>query len=144
MRVEIQLDKVDRGRLWSGAVGCRVRVDAVPEKRVTASVDRIQPHRAPHVQGWDVPEKLLPCRATLKNLDPRLRPGMSASGGDFRRARAKRAVDPVARQLFSLNGKPTVYTSRKGSSFRTRTIAVGRRNDEDLVVSAGLERRRDW
>jgi multidrug efflux pump subunit AcrA (membrane-fusion protein) len=41
------------------------------------------------------------------------------------------------RASFLANGKPTVYI-QKGQRFLTRTIEVGKRNDEDLVVLKGL------
>ena len=43
-----------------------------------------------------------------------------------------------ARASFQLNGKPTVYV-QQGQQFLTRTIEVGKRNDEDLVVLSGLK-----
>ena len=43
-----------------------------------------------------------------------------------------------ARASFQQNGKPAVYV-QKGQQFLTRTIEVGKRNDEDLVVLSGLK-----
>jgi HlyD family secretion protein len=43
-----------------------------------------------------------------------------------------------ARASFLRNGKPAVYV-QKGRQFLTRTIEVGQRNDDDLVLLKGLK-----
>ena len=43
-----------------------------------------------------------------------------------------------SRASFLEHGKPTVYI-QKGQQFLKRTIEVGKRNDEDLVVLKGLK-----
>jgi multidrug efflux pump subunit AcrA (membrane-fusion protein) len=135
MRVELKLEEVDRGKLKLGQP-VRVRVDAVPEKEFSADMDWISPI-AQLVFRTFPPEKLFPARATLKNLDPRLRPGMSASAEIIVERQPGVLLIP-ARASFMLNGKPAVYV-QKGQQFLTRTIEVGKRNDEDLVVLKGLK-----
>jgi HlyD family secretion protein len=135
MRLELKLEEVDRGRLKLGQP-VRVRVDAVPEKEFTAEMDWISPI-ATLVFRTFPPEKLFPARATLKNLDPRLRPGMSASGEIIVEKQPNVLLIPT-RASFLVNGKPTVYV-QTGQRFQTRTIQVGKRNDEDLVVLKGLK-----
>ena len=39
---------------------------------------------------------------------------------------------------FTLDGRPAVYI-QKGQQFLTRKIEVGKRNDEDMVVTGGLK-----
>jgi len=135
MRVELKLEEVDRGKLKLGQ-SVRVRVDAIPEKEFNAEMDWISPI-AQLVFRTFPPEKLFPARATLKNLDPRLRPGMSASAEIIVDRQPNVLLIP-SRASFLLNGKPTVYV-QQGKQFLTRTIEVGRRNDEDLVVLKGLK-----
>ena len=135
MRLELKLEEVDRGRLKLGQP-VRVRVDAVPDKEFNAEMDWISPIAQLVFRTWP-PEKLFPARATLKNLDPRLRPGMSASGEIIVERQPNVLLIP-ARASFLLNGKPAVYV-QKGSRFLTRSIEVGKRNDEDLVVLKGLK-----
>src|SRR2546427_2039052 len=77
MRIELKLEEVDRGKLKVGQQ-VKIRVDAIPEKEFVAEMDWISPI-AQLVFRVFPPEKLFPARATLRNLDPRLRPGMSAS-----------------------------------------------------------------
>jgi HlyD family secretion protein len=135
MRVELKLEEVDRGKLKLGHP-VRVRVDAVPEKEFNADMDWISPI-AQLVFRTFPPEKLFPARATLKNLDPRLRPGMSASAEIIVERQPGVLLIP-ARASFMLNSKPAVYV-QKGQQFLTRIIEVGKRNDEDLVVLKGLK-----
>ena len=135
MRVELKLEEVDRGKLRLGQQ-VRVRVDAVPEKEFHAEMDWISPI-AQLVFRTFPPEKLFPARATLKNLDPRLRPGMSATAEIIVEKQPNVLLIPT-RASFLRNGKPAVYV-QKGRQFLTRTIEVGRRNDDDLVVLKGLK-----
>ncbi|MCU1274692.1 MAG: efflux transporter, family, subunit [Bryobacterales bacterium] len=135
MRLELKLEEVDRGKLKLSQP-VRVRVDAVPEKEFTAEMDWISPIATLVFRSFP-PEKLFPARATLKNLDPRLRPGMSASGEIIVEKQPNVLLIP-SRASFLVNGKPTVYV-QKGQRFQTRTIEVGKRNDQDLVVLKGLK-----
>jgi RND family efflux transporter MFP subunit len=135
MRVELKLEEVERGKLKLGQA-VRVRIDAVPEKEFDADMDWISPIAQLVFRTWP-PEKLFPARATLKKLDPRLRPGMSATAEIIVDGEPNVLLIPV-RASFQKNGKPTVYI-QKGQQFLTRTIAVGRRNDDDMVVLSGLK-----
>jgi multidrug efflux pump subunit AcrA (membrane-fusion protein) len=135
MRVELKLEEVERGKIKLGEP-VQVRVDAVPEKELRAVMDWISPI-ATLVFRTFPPEKLFPAQATLKNLDPRLRPGMSASAEIIVERQPGVLLIP-SRASFLKNGKPTVYV-QKGQKFLTRTIEVGKRNDEDLVVLKGLK-----
>jgi RND family efflux transporter MFP subunit len=136
MRVEMKLDEVDRGKLVPGQL-VKIRVDAIPEKEFTASLDFISPIAALIFKGFGNSDKVFPCRATLKNLDPRLRPGMSASA-EVIIEREPLALLIPSRASFLLKGKPAVYV-QKGQQFLTREIRVGRRNEEDIVVLGGLK-----
>jgi len=136
MRMELKLEEVDRGKMKLGEL-VRIRVDAIPEKEFTAALDWISPIAALIFKGFGSSDKVFPCRATLKNLDPRLRPGMSASA-EIIIEREPNALLIPSRASFLQKGKPAVYV-QKGLQFITRTIEVGRRNEEDLVVLRGLK-----
>ena len=135
MRIELKLDEVDRGKLQIGQL-VRVRVDALPEKELTAELDWISPIAAMAWRGGGMPEKTFPARATLKNLDPRLRPGMSASAEVIIETQPRVLLIP-ARASFVQRGKPAVYVQR-GGGFEIRMIEVGKRNDNEMVVISGL------
>jgi HlyD family secretion protein len=136
MRLELKLDEVDRGRLRVGQV-VRVRVDAIPDREFDAELTWISPIAELLMKGFRQTEKVFPAHAFLKQLDPRLRPGMSASADIVIESQPKALLIP-SRASFLHNGKPAVYVQR-GQGFEIRQIEVGRRNDNDLIVLKGLE-----
>ena len=135
MRIELSLEEVDRGKLKTGQTA-KIRVDAVPDKEFSAALDWISPIASVNFRGgWT--EKNFPARATLKNLDPRLRPGMSATAEIVLESQPNRLLIP-ARAGFTKNGKPAVYV-QTGQDFVLRPIEVGKRNETDIVVLSGLK-----
>jgi RND family efflux transporter MFP subunit len=136
MRIELKLDEVDRGKLELGQK-VRVRIDALPEKELLAELDWISPIAAIAFRGMGLTEKSFPARATLKNLDPRLRPGMSGSAEVIIESQAGALMIPV-RASFLNKGKPAVYV-QKGAGFEIRPIEVGKRNETDIAVLSGLK-----
>ncbi|PWU12775.1 MAG: hypothetical protein C5B51_00145 [Terriglobia bacterium] len=144
MHVELKMDEVDRGRLKLGQM-VRVRIDSIPDKEFTAELNWISPIAALVFKGITSSggrpspntEKTFPARASLKNLDPRLRPGMSATAEVIIEREPAALLIPV-RASFTHEGKPAVYV-QNGQQFHIRYIQIGKRNDEDLVVTAGLK-----
>jgi HlyD family secretion protein len=135
MRIELKLEEVDRGKLALGQ-SVRIRVDAIPEKELWAQLDWISPIAAMNFRGPGLTEKLFPARGTLKNLDPRLRPGMSATAEIIIERQPGALMIPI-RASFTHNGQPAVYV-QKGKQFLIRNIEVGKRNEDDMVVTSGL------
>ncbi|MDQ6701011.1 MAG: HlyD family efflux transporter periplasmic adaptor subunit [Acidobacteriota bacterium] len=135
MRMELKLEEVDRGKLKLGQP-VHLRVDAIPEKQFTADLDWISPIATLVFRSFP-PEKLFPAKATLKTLDPRLRPGMSATA-EIDVERQPGVLLIPAKASFLQNGKPSVYV-QQGQKFLTRNIQVGKRNEDDLVVLSGLK-----
>lgn len=136
MRIELKLEEVDRGKIKMDQ-HVRLRVDAVPDKEFLALLDWISPIAALQYKGFGLSEKTFPARATLKNLDPRLRPGMSATAEIIIESVPKALLVPV-RASFMHGGKPAVYV-QKGQEFQIRQIDVGKRNDTDMIVLKGLK-----
>jgi len=136
MRIELKMEEVDRGKLKLGQ-NLKIRVDAIPEKEFFARLDWISPIASLIYKGGGTSEKSFPARATLQNLDSRLRPGMSATAEIIIERSPHVLLIPV-RASFTLNGKPAVYLE-KGQQFLTRPITVGRRNDEDIIVTGGVK-----
>jgi HlyD family secretion protein len=136
MRIELKMEEVDRGKLKLGQK-LRIRVDAIPEKEFTATLDWISPIAALIYKGGGTSEKSFPARATLENLDSRLRPGMSATAEIIIERSPNVLLIPI-RASFTQNGKPAVYIE-KGQQFLTRLITVGKRNDDDIIVTGGLK-----
>ena len=135
MRIELNLEEVDRGKLQIGQK-VRVRIDAIADRELNAVLDWISPIASVNFRGGGIGEKTFPARATLKDLDPRLRPGMSATAEVVIESEPKSLLIPV-RASFMHNGKPAVYV-QQGEKFVIRPIEVGKRNDTDMVVLKGL------
>lgn len=135
MRIEMKLEEVDRGKIQMGQQ-VRVRVDAVADKEFLAELDWISPIAALTFRGPGLSEKSFPAYATLKNLDSRLRPGMSATAEIVIESHPNVLLVP-ARASFLSQGKPAVWVQR-GQEFQVRTIEVGLRNENDIVVTKGL------
>ncbi len=136
MRVELKLDEVDRGKLKTGQ-NLKVRVDAIQEKEFMATLDWISPIATVNFRGMGLTEKIFPAFATLKNLDPRLRPGMTGSVEIVIESHPNSLLIPT-RASFLSQGKPAVYV-QKGQEFAIRLIEVGRRNETDIIVLKGLK-----
>ena len=136
MYVDLKLEEVDRGKLQLGQQ-VRIRVDAIPDKEFTAVLDWISPIAALVFKGGSTAEKTFPARATITKLDDRLRPGMSAST-EIIIERSPNTLLIPSRASFAKDGKPAVFV-QKGKDFVVRPIEVGRRNDEDIIVTGGLK-----
>ena len=134
--IDIKLEEVDRGRMQLGQT-VKIRVDAIPDKEFTAELDYVSPIAALVFKGGSTPEKTFPARATLKNLDDRLRPGMSATAEIIIEKEPNQLLIPT-RASFDKEGKPAVYV-QIGKNFVVRHIQIGKRNDEDIVVTGGLK-----
>jgi HlyD family secretion protein len=136
MYINLSLEEVDRGKLQMGQA-VRVRVDAIPDKEFAGEIDFISPIASLVFRGGATAEKTFPARATLKNLDDRLRPGMSSTAEIIVERQPDRLLIP-ARSSFVKDGKPAVYV-QIGKNFVVRPIEVGTRNDEDIIVTSGLK-----
>src|SRR5215468_1907920 len=136
MYVDLKLEEVDRGKLKLGQE-VKIRVDAIPDKEFIAELDCISPIAALVFKGGATAEKTFPARATLKNLDDRLRPGMSSTSEIIIERKPGVLLIP-SRASFAKDGKPAVFIQR-GKDFAARNIEVGKQNDEDVIVTGGLK-----
>lgn len=135
MRIELKLEEVERGKSQIGQE-VRVRVDAIADKEFVAGLDWISPIATLNFSRMAAAEKIFPAYATLKNLDSRLRPGMSGTA-EIILERQPNALLIPAKASFMHQGKPAVYI-QKGQQFLIRRIGVGKRNENDVVVTSGL------
>ncbi len=136
MRIDLKLEEVDRGKIVLGQ-SVKVKVDAIQDKEFDATLDWLSPIAQLQFRGFGSSnEKTFPARATLKNVDPRLRPGMSATGVVLIESQPGSLLIPL-KASFLQNGKPHVWVQR-GQGFETRAIEVGKRNETDIIVLKGL------
>ena len=135
IHLEARLDESDRGRLAVGQEAS-VRIEAVPGREFKARIDRISVlARVDFSSGWP-PTRNFDLDLVLTDVDPRIRPGMSAVA----RIATERVPDVLvvpAASVFQQNGHPVVYRL-DGSAFEERRIEVARRGREQAVVASGL------
>jgi multidrug efflux pump subunit AcrA (membrane-fusion protein) len=141
MYVDLKLDEVDRGKIAMGQE-IKIRVDSIPDKEFSAILDFISPAAALVFTGVGAnqqanTQKYFPARGTLQNVDDRLRPNTSSSVEIIIERQPNSLLIPI-RANFDKNGKPIVYV-QKGKDFVLREIKVGKRNDDDVVVTSGLQ-----
>ena len=131
MIVEFRVEEIDRGRTDAG-MPVRIRVDAVPDVLLTGTIESMS-LVATLVFRRFPPERNFPAVASIDKLDPRLRPGMSATVEVIIDRRPEALVIP-AKASFQVDGKPTVFV-REGSGFRRQPIEVLARNSTEIVVN---------
>jgi HlyD family secretion protein len=136
MRIDLKLDEVDRGKIQLGQT-VKVKVDAIQDKEFDAVLNWISPIASLNFRGFGMAnEKTFPARATLTSTDPRLRPGMSATGIVLIESQPGSLLIPN-KASFLQDGKPHVWV-QKGEGFVARPIEVGKRNENDIIVLKGL------
>jgi multidrug efflux pump subunit AcrA (membrane-fusion protein) len=139
--IDLKLDEVDRGKI-ALAQDLKIRVDSIPDKEFAAKLDFIAPAAALTFTGVGADMsastvKSFPARATLTSVDERLRPGTSASA-EIIVFRQPNSLTIPLQASFDKNGKPVVYV-QKGKVFSQRAIQVGRKNEDEIVVTGGLQ-----
>jgi multidrug efflux pump subunit AcrA (membrane-fusion protein) len=110
-------------------------VDAVPDREFQAHIAQISALAKTDFSTWPPPRNF-DVTLQLDTKDPRLRPGMSGSG----RIAVNRIPGSIlipAAAVFSQAGTTVVYIL-SGSKFVPRPVVVGRRNEEQLAITAGL------
>ena len=135
VHLEARLDESDRGRLNPGQ-DATVTIEAVPGKEFKARIDKISLlARVDFSSGWP-PLKNFDLGLVLLEVDPRIRPGMTAVA----RIATERIPDVVlvpSESVFQKDGSPIVY-KLDGSMFREQRIQVSRRGKEQAVVTSGV------
>ena len=136
VHLEARLDESDRGRLNPGQ-DATVRIEAIPGKEFKARIDGISLlARVDFSSGWP-PPKNFDLRLALLEMDPRVRPGMTA----IARIATERIPNMVlvpAEAVFQKDGSPVVY-ELDGSQFVERRVQISRRGKEQAAVTSGIE-----
>lgn len=135
IHLEARLEEADRGRLNPGQDAV-IRIEAVPGKEFKARIERISLlARADFSSGWP-PSRNFDLGLVLLEIDPRIRPGMTAV--------ARISTDRVpgvtlvpAESIFQRDGSPVVYRL-SGSEFVEQVVQVSRRGREQAIVSKGI------
>ena len=135
VHLEARLEEADRGRLRVGQAAS-IRIEAVPGREFKATIERISVlAKVDYSAGWP-PVRNFELGLVLAEIDPKIRPGMSAV--------ARIATDVVpnvtlvpTESIFQRDGHPIVYRL-DGSEFAERQVEVSRRGHESAIVASGL------
>lgn len=135
IHLEARLDESDRGRLETGQEAS-VRIEAVPGRDFKARIDRISLlARVDHSAGWPPPRNF-DLGLVLIEVDPRIRPGMTAVA----RIATDRVPDVTlvpAEAIFQRDGSPVVYRL-SGGEFEEQRVEVARRGREQAIITSGV------
>jgi multidrug efflux pump subunit AcrA (membrane-fusion protein) len=135
IHLEARLDESDRGRLRVGQAAT-VKIEAVPGKDFAATVELISVlAKVDFSQGWP-PPKNFDLGLVLKEPDPKIRPGMTATAR-IGIERVPGVLIAPSEAVFQRDGRPVVYRLR-GSLFDEQQIEVTRRGREQVAIAAGV------
>jgi RND family efflux transporter MFP subunit len=136
VHLEARLDESDRGRLTPGQEAT-VRIEAVPGKEFKAKIDGISLlARVDFSSGWP-PPKNFDLRLAILDMDPRIRPGMTAVARIATERIPGQVLVPTE-AVFQKDGSPVVY-ELAGSTFVERKVQISRRGREQAAVTSGIE-----
>jgi HlyD family secretion protein len=135
VHLEARLDETDRSRLRVGQ-DAKIRIEAIPGHEFKATIERISVlAKVDYSSGWP-PTRNFELGLVLDEIDPKIRPGMSAV--------ARIATDVVpdvllvpSEAIFQRDGHPIVY-KLAGSEFTEQQVQVARRGKELAIVDGGV------
>jgi HlyD family secretion protein len=131
-----RLDESDRSRLQAGQAAS-VRIEAVPGTDFKARIDSISMLARVDYQGSWPPPRNFDLDLVLLNLDPRIRPGMTAVAR-IATERIPNVVLIPSEAIFQRDGASIVY-ELEGSEFQERRVQISKRGKEQAVVASGIE-----
>jgi HlyD family secretion protein len=135
VHLEARLDESDRGRL-KPQQEATVRIEAVPGRDFKARIDSISVlARVDFTSGWP-PAKNFDLNLVFQDLDPRMRPGMTATAR-IATERVPNVVLVPAEAVFQRDGAPIVY-KLEGSEFVETRVAIAKRGKEQAIVGSGV------
>lgn len=135
IHLEAHLDESDRGRLKAGQ-DALIRIEAVPGREFKARIETISIlARADFSAGWPPPRNF-DLNLVLLELDPKIRPGMTAVAR-IATDRVPNVVLVPAEAIFQKDGSPVVY-KLSGAGFDEQRVQVSRRGKEQAIVTSGI------
>ena len=135
VHLEARLEEGDRGRLAVGQEAT-IRIEAIPGREFKATIERISVlAKVDYASGWP-PVRNFELGLVLADIDPAVRPGMSAVA----RIATDRVPDVLlvpSDAVFQRDGHPIVYRL-DGSEFAEQQIQVSRRGKDTTIVTGGI------
>lgn len=134
VRVGARIDEVDRGRVAVGQTAS-VRVDALPDRTFAGRVSEIGLLARLDRGAWPL-AKSFDIVLALEGTDPRLRPGMSATGRVDVEREAEALLVP-GQACFEKGGRTVAYVETRWG-FEERTVELAKWSTRQAIISKGL------
>ena len=136
LRVSARVDETERGRLALNQ-SVTIHMDAIPDRQFTGKVNEISTIASEdYSAGWPIPRNF-DLRITLDQLDPRLRPGMTAQITIIVDRILDVLIIPV-HATFQKEGETFAYVW-DGSKFSRHVVEVSKRSGDRVVIGKGLQ-----
>jgi HlyD family secretion protein len=135
VKMTCRVDEADRARVPKDAK-VRVRVDAIPDRELPGAIDQISIVAKPDFSSFP-PTRNFDVTVTLRESDPRIRSGMSATALIELDQLADVIVVPDT-AVFPRDGQAIVYVI-SGRSIERRPVTVARRSRDRVAIASGVE-----
>lgn len=135
VHLEARLDEADRGRLRKDQ-DASVTIEAIPGRQFKARINNISVLARVDFSSGYPPPKNFDLNLVLIEVDPKIRPGMTAVA----RIAKDRVPDVLlvpSDALFQHDGAPIVYRLERGEFVET-VVAVQRRGKEQSIIASGV------
>ncbi len=134
MQAVLEVNEVDISKVKPGQP-VEVRLDAFPDRKFTGTVKNVASIGNPKESNPSV--KVFEVLVDLNQADSILRPGMTVSAR-IQVSTIPNVVSVPIESVFDDGGKPVVYVEH-GSSFEKRTVTLGEKNDNFIIVTKGVK-----
>jgi HlyD family secretion protein len=134
VQMNARVDEFDRGRLQAGST-VRVRVDAVPDRDLTGTLQDISVVAKPDFSSWP-PVRNFDMVIAMADGDPRLRSGMSGSARVELDHMPNVLLVPVG-AVFQRASATVVYVVSRGTA-ESRPVLILRRGREQIAIASGV------
>ncbi|MFZ0734948.1 MAG: efflux RND transporter periplasmic adaptor subunit [Candidatus Sulfotelmatobacter sp.] len=135
LRISARVDETERGRL-AAKQAVTVQLNAIPDRQFTGHIEQIgEIASLDFSSGWPITRNFM-LNVVLDQTDPRLKPGIT---GEITVAvdKVPNAITIPAQALFQKSGQNVAYVWH-GGQFEERTIEVGRRSGDKVLVAKGV------
>jgi RND family efflux transporter MFP subunit len=133
--ISARVDETERGRL-AAKQPITVQLNAIPDRQFTGHIEQIGAIASlDFSSGWPITRNFI-LEIVLDQSDPRFKPGITGQVTVVV-DRVPDAVTIPAQALFQKSGQNVAYVWR-GTQFEERTIEVGRRSGDKVMVAKGV------
>jgi HlyD family secretion protein len=135
LRISARVDETERGRL-AAKQPVTVQLNAIPDRQFTGHIEQIGAIASlDFSSGWPITRNFI-LEIVLDQSDPRFKPGITGQVTVIVE-RVPNAITLPAQAVFQKSGQNVAYVWR-GTQFEERSIEVGRRSGDKIMVAKGV------